>query len=75
MSYEYSKDGLIEAGCRKKVKQITTYLSELLNLGGEVNAGIWKVLFGAKAYSSLNEVSKINKGRYFGFGLVAGVKF
>lgn len=47
----------------------------MLNFGGEVKTGFCKLLFGAKMYYSLNDVSTYNKGKYLGFGVMTGVKF
>ncbi len=54
-------------------KKVTVPL--MISFGGEVTTGFCKILFGAKAYYSLNEISTFNKGKYFGFGFMTGVKF
>ena len=48
-----------------------------LSFGSEVKVGSFAVLLGMKGYYSLNEIGDrySNAGHYYGFGVLAGVKF
>lgn len=49
----------------------------MLSFGNEFDLGSVKLLLGAKAYYSLNTVRQFgnNNGKYYGFGIMTGIKF
>lgn len=49
----------------------------MLSFGNEFDLGSVKLLLGAKAYYSLNTVRQFgnNNGKYYGFGVMTGMKF
>lgn len=77
----YANDGTITRGERKdeyNIYDVNTMTFPLfLSLGNEIEFNTCSLLLGVKGYYALNSIGQhgTNAGHYYGFGLLAGVKF